>query len=75
VPLVNSILGADLPRINHHIDIQKANNKMGKNFIKKRNLGNMILLPSGMILICKVLMVKDNIDGTVPYFDPKVPPS
>ena len=30
VPLVNSILGADLPRINHHIDIQKHNNKMGK---------------------------------------------
>lgn len=30
VPLVNSILGADLPRITNYIDYQKANNKMEK---------------------------------------------
>lgn len=30
VPLVNSILGADLPRIANYIDYQKVNNKMEK---------------------------------------------
>jgi hypothetical protein len=30
VPLVNSILGADLPRISNYVDYQKACNKMDK---------------------------------------------
>ena len=30
VPLFNSILGVDLPRINHHVEFQQKNNKLGK---------------------------------------------
>jgi hypothetical protein len=75
VPLFNSILCADLPRITHYLDNQKINNKLGKNFIKKRNLGSLCLLPTGSILICKVLMVKEDIDVNCPYFSPSVPPS
>jgi hypothetical protein len=75
VPLVNSILGADLPRISNYVDYQKVNSKMSKDFIKSRKLDKMLLLPSGSILICKVLMVKEEIDSTNPYFDPSVPPS
>lgn len=30
VPLVNSILGADLPRISNYVDYQKSCNKMDK---------------------------------------------
>lgn len=30
VPLFNSILCADLPRITHYLDHQKVNNKLGK---------------------------------------------
>jgi len=33
VPLVNSILGADLPRISNYMDYQKACNKMDKSKI------------------------------------------
>ena len=44
-------------------------------FIKKRNMGNLCLLPTGSILICKVLMVKEEIDSATPFFDPKIPPS
>jgi hypothetical protein len=33
------------------------------------------LLPTGSILICKVLMVKEEIDSTTPFFDPSIPPS
>jgi len=58
VPLFNSILCADLPRITNFFDCQKVNDKLGKNFIKKKNLGKLALLPTGSILICKVLMVK-----------------
>lgn len=35
----------------------------------------MLLLPTGSILICKVLMVREEIDGNQPLFDPAVPPS
>jgi hypothetical protein len=62
VPLFNSILGVDLPRITHHMEIQNKNSKLNKNFIKKRNLGDLTLLPTGSILICKVLMVKEETD-------------
>jgi hypothetical protein len=37
VPLFNTILGVDLPRITHHIEVQQKNNKLGKskiNFIQ-----------------------------------------
>lgn len=30
VPLFNTILGVDLPRITHHIEVQQKNNKLGK---------------------------------------------
>ena len=30
VPLFNSILGVDLPRITHYIDVQKNNSKLNK---------------------------------------------
>ena len=30
VPLFNSILCADLPRISHYLDCQKVNDKLGK---------------------------------------------
>jgi len=33
VPLVNSILGADLPRISNYIDFQKTCNKMDRSKI------------------------------------------
>lgn len=32
-------------------------------------------MPTGSILICKVLMVKEDIDSSSPFFDPSVPPS
>ena len=35
----------------------------------------MTLLPTGSILICKVLMVKEEPDVDNPYFNPTVPPS
>lgn len=38
-------------------------------------MGKLCLLPSGSILICKVLMVKEEIDSVAPFFDPAVPPS
>ena len=33
------------------------------------------MLPTGSILICKVLMVKEEIDSNTPFFDPSMPPS
>ena len=33
------------------------------------------MFPSGMLLICKVLMVKSVQDSKNPYFDPCIPPS
>lgn len=30
VPLFNTILGVDLPRITHHMEVQQKNNKLGK---------------------------------------------
>ena len=30
VPLFNSILGVDLPRISHHVDVQSKTNKLDK---------------------------------------------
>lgn len=30
VPLFNTILGVDLPRITHHVEVQQKNNKLGK---------------------------------------------
>lgn len=44
-------------------------------FIKKRNLGDLTLLPTGSILICKVLMVKEEPDIENPYFNATIPPS
>lgn len=62
---MNSILCADLPRITNYIECQKYNDKMAKSilffsldFIKKRKFDKMLLLPTGSILICKVLMIK-----------------
>jgi hypothetical protein len=33
------------------------------------------MMPTGSILICKVLMVKEEYDANCPYFDPSIPPS
>ena len=48
---------------------------MNKDFIKNRKFDKMLLLPSGSILICKVLMIKEEIDSNNPFFDPSTPPS
>lgn len=44
-------------------------------FIRKRNLDQLFLLPTGSILICKVLMIKEEPDTAVPFFDPSIAPS
>lgn len=74
-PLVNSILGADSARLNNYIKNKKNLEKFNKKFIKKRFSQDFLIYPSGMLLICKVLMIKSIPDSQYPYFDPDISPS
>ncbi|CAD8156657.1 unnamed protein product [Paramecium octaurelia] len=73
-PLVNSILGADAPRIQHLLNGQEHAQKLNKRFIKRRLYYQKYnIIPPGVILICKVLMIKSVSDSKHPYFNPEQP--
>lgn len=74
-PLVNSILGADSARLMSFLKNKKNHEKFKKEFIKRRFEGGITILPPGMLLICKVLMIKSVPDSKIPFFDPDQAPS
>jgi hypothetical protein len=73
-PLANSLQSADLPRLTSYIKNKKNEEKFGKGFIKKRNLGEIVTYPTGSMLICKVLVLKNCLDPNHPYFKPSQSP-
>jgi hypothetical protein len=73
-PLVNSILGADSARINAFLKVRKNIEKFKKDFIKRKFPSGLLVFPPGMLLICKVLMIKSLPDQQRPYFDPDKSP-
>lgn len=42
--------------------------------MKKRNLGDLVVYPTGSMLICKVLISKNSLDTNNPYFNPAQSP-
>ncbi|KAL4442869.1 hypothetical protein ABPG74_010758 [Tetrahymena malaccensis] len=74
-PLVNSILGADSARLMSFLKIKRNHEKFKKAFIKRRFQDSLTIYPPGMLLICKVLMIKSVSDNKTPFFDPDVAPS
>ncbi|CAD8078760.1 unnamed protein product [Paramecium sonneborni] len=73
-PLVNSILSADASRIQYLLNGQEHQQKLSKRFIKRRLYYQKYnIIPPGVILICKVLMIKSVADSKYPYFNPEKP--
>ncbi|CAK56731.1 unnamed protein product (macronuclear) [Paramecium tetraurelia] len=73
-PLVNSILGADASRIQYILNGQDHKQKLNKSFIRRRlQYNNQNVIPPGVLLICKVLMIKSVPDSKYPYFNPEQP--
>jgi len=73
-PLANTLQSADLPRLTSYLKSKKNEEKFGRTFIKKRNLGEVVVYPTGSMLICKVLVLKHSLDPNHPYYNPAVSP-
>jgi hypothetical protein len=67
-PLVNSVLAADMSRLHEFIYRKKNEHKKMPN--SKTLLDHSKLVSTGMILVCKVIMVKSVQDPRFPNFDP-----
>jgi len=75
-PLVNSILAADLPRINSILNNSKTKEKYKQSeYLRSKILGDVKLIPSGYFLICKVLILKGKYDSVNPNFDLNLSPT
>lgn len=67
--LVNSILAADCPRL---YDLMKKNlsNKENVTFVNSLKFDQkLMIIPPGVLVICKVLMLKNSCDNKYPKFD------
>lgn len=73
-PLANTLQSADLPRLTSYLKSKKNEEKFGRTFIKKRNLGEVVTYPTGSMLICKVLVLKHSLDPNHPYYNPSQSP-
>ena len=73
-PLANTLQSADLPRLTSYLKSKKNEEKFGRTFIKKRNLGEVVTYPTGSMLICKVLVLKHSLDPNHPSYDPSQSP-
>lgn len=65
--LVNSILASDCPRLQSLMK-NSLKNKGNTTFMNKFDQ-KLMVIPSGLIVICKVLMLKSTIDNKYPNFD------
>ncbi|EGR31925.1 leucine rich repeat protein [Ichthyophthirius multifiliis] len=73
-PLVNNILGADSARLMSFLK-KSATNLQKQAFMKKKFKHNFNVFPPGLLLICKVLMIKSVQDTKQPFFDHDQAPS
>lgn len=71
-PLVNSIFGADNARLSNFVKSGKSQEKFKKEFIKRKFPNGLLVFPPGVLLICKVLMIKSVPDTSHPYFNPEI---
>ena len=67
--LMNSILASDCPRLQNLMK-NSLKNKENSTFLKNSKFDQkLMVIPSGVIVICKVLMLKSTIDRKYPNFD------
>jgi len=67
--LVNSIMASDCPRLQNLMK-SSLKNKENVTFLNSSKFDHkLMVIPSGMMIICKVLMLKSNVDSKYPFFD------